>query len=300
MIFKWKIQRVESEYNTYEEKGEIDFSRAIDEFQNFPWEEQIELMKESKSEFENAPIIIFYNDRNQKIIISISDFEAFNISYESGSKYAYLKIFSDINKNKENICAEDVIAIFFEGKFEEIFECIEVEDTEEPQEPIKKNIVFRFKIKNTYDGIFSLFVSLMIFSVGLMGLWLIYIGDRDNIWMVGLFMASFSFVFSLPGIILFFVYLRLNHDSTFIIDKDSNTFVYRDSKKELKFTKKEIDFCKLRYVENERRPWADYSCIIIKLKNGQKLYLSFFMGETDAILHEMNIRYEKINSFIPI
>ncbi len=78
--YNWKIQLSEFYSDQFEDKGAVDKEKAIEAFQFFPWDKELDDFKR-RNDNPTAPRITFNSPDNRVLDISSVNLKGFNVEY---------------------------------------------------------------------------------------------------------------------------------------------------------------------------------------------------------------------------
>jgi len=298
MKFYWKTKRIESFQDEFEEKGLINCEQAVSIFQTYPWEENVKKSLNDGISY-SLPTIVFYNEKNEQLEIGTTDLSSFDLFFFNTSHYAQLRISNDFSLNPEGVSVEDFIELFFNGEMQEkvhlepipLNETIILENELNVIEyDFNKNSFLKIKIS------FSIFFFINIFSFFFFFNNEIYSKNLS----IALILHIIILLFWLPSIYLFYTYYIKNNNAILKVDSKLNTIEYADRKQNLKFNKRDINFCILFRKVGKESIIHDFKYLRIDLKNGESIWITSLLGNVEKIIESLNLRCKINDSIIPM
>ena len=115
--YTFKIQSCKNYPDEFQQKGSIEKEKAIEEFQLFPWDKEIDDFKRN-NERSTTPKIVFNSNDQRQLMIEAVDELGYNIEYSnfSSGKCSDFYISNDFEKN--NFSTEEIIEFFFDNTIE--------------------------------------------------------------------------------------------------------------------------------------------------------------------------------------
>ena len=296
--YTWKTQYSENYQDEFQQKGIIEKDKAIDEFQIFPWDKEIDDYKRS-SDNPSIPKIIFNSDDKRQLLIEAVSAKGYTIEYTNlaTSKYSEFYISNDFNKN--NYTVEELIDLFFDCDIEQHIKLKDISKESivgeeiERKRKIPKNIEYHFNPKHLKTlGISTLLwlalsITLLVFNKIL----------HKDIPLV--FQIPFVFAW-LPGIILHLTYYLKNQSAKVIIDTRNHELTYIKGAKEIKFNRDDIFRCQVTFADSSRASWNNYSYVWFILNDRTYISITCFIADPYEIVETLNCKYEEKTRGIPL
>lgn len=291
MTFKWKIRKVGFFSDQLDEKGEINYGEAIEEFHNFPWKEQLEEIKLRKMT-SSIPTICFVNNELHKIEIFTTNLNHFEVYYQNKSQYANIKISNDFLN--QNISIEDLIKLFFTGEIEKNLNL----KTLLKEKIDKKTTRFDINEKNDIKLLTNSFIWLLANIVAIFLLSSKGIFSKENLSFI-IFIQVFFLCFWLPGIFLYVTYKNRNSNSRLSISSNDKTIEYSDSYHNQKISRNDVKFCYFIKTESYRVPWYGFEYLRIELNNGKSIVITCLLADLNKVVETLNLHYKEYKSTVP-
>ena len=296
--YNWKIQLSEFYSDQFEDKGAVDKEKAIEAFQFFPWDKELDDFKR-RNDNPTAPRITFNSPDNRVLDISSVNLKGFNVEYNNivTKKYSAFYISNDFDK--KNWTIEELIEFFFDNSLEEHIELENIPDEKEKVEKAKtekrssKNIEFAFDPQHIKTLGFSTFMLLGL-SITFLTLEKIK-GEKLPILIHFLFLISW-----LPSFILHLTYFLRNNRAKVIIDVNNHDLTFIKGETEIKFNREEIFRTLVTTVDNSRLSWASYSYVWFILKDKRQVTITCFIDDPYKIVEKLNCKFEHRAKMIPI
>jgi len=294
MKFTWNIQKVNFYTDQVEEKGQIDLSGAIQQFQSFPWEEQLKEVR-NREETSTIPTITFVGNNGQKLGIWTTDINLFELYYENDKKSAHLTISNDFNINSKGLSIEDFIELFFNEQFENNV----VLEKNSISKRIKKETQYKCDIQKNKNIKYLLFP----FVWFILNVVLVSVLYTNNVFQEDKGYTIFIQIILLfswaPGFYLYITYNRKNKNATLRINTKDKIAIYKDSNQEIKFSRNDVKFCLLSVTKSSNSSWSEFQHIRIDLKNGKSIWITFLLADTEKIIKDLGLHHKKVEYFIP-
>ena len=107
-IYTWKTQHSESYSDQFRLRGVIDKDKAIDEFQLFPWDKEIDDYKRSIDN-PTIPKIIFESDDERQLHIEAISLKGFTLEYSNFPTKKYSEFYISNDFEKKNYTVEEMM-----------------------------------------------------------------------------------------------------------------------------------------------------------------------------------------------
>ena len=270
------------------EETPIDFNKAVEFFNFFPWGQQFAgVLKRKESDLSStAPTLYFFETENRFLSISATDDEGFLVHYRKSDRLGELFVSNNILEKPDGISVEQFISDFFNGKVEETLELFdfEIELTKE----VKYELTYN-KSKLYRPLLFMLIPLIYIFFDSY---------DLALILPLTLSMSGVIFLFILPNLLLNFRYWKNDSNQTItynpteklvIIQKDNDTFEIPRSK---------IKSVELIHTRPSQRAFQEYS--YLRFKSGDLAFaVTHFTIDPYELLSILNLNFRDIEVFYP-
>jgi hypothetical protein len=295
--YSWKIQFSEHYTDEFNHKGAIDKDRAIEEFQFFPWDKEIDDYKRSNDN-PTIPKIIFDADDKRQLTISSTSNRGYQIKYINFASEKYSDFYVSSNFEKKNYTPEEIIEFFFENNLEEHLKLKSI-----PKASVKKPIEKKnpknteFSFKHTFRPLFTLnFFIWLAVSVGYA-----VISAKESTfpkWVL----VIFVFTWPIPLIVHLTYYMK-NAGAKVIIDTRNHDLTFVKGTKEIKFNRDDIFRCQITYSKSSRMSLCDdYSYVWFILNDRRYVVITHFIADPYEIVETLNCKFEERSSgaFLPI
>lgn len=274
-------QYISYEPNEYEFCGEVTQEKIKSNFENFPWEEQIDLKDQLigfhvppafNLEYKNKELTIrgYHNGQfsvqfNHTAILRwqfganmFSQEEVFDLidQFPILRPTQFKKILATKRTIEESLLSIIVITLF--NKRKKIFS---------DYASRKRN-----QFKMTYNRLFYCFVFSLIWLL-MPVCFEIYYGGNSSIGMFLIF-QGICFLMALPAIIISINHYAYNGKLQIIFQKGENKFEVINVSHSLSFNKKDVGTIVEIDSNSSRAPWNLYSYSILKFKDGSEIWLS--------------------------
>lgn len=292
--FTYKVQYTENFFDEYIQKGLVEKEKAVEEFQLFPWDKEIDEYLR-RSDNPTIPKIIFNSDDNRQLIIEAVNTKGYAMEYSNFKAKKYSDFYISNDFEKKNLAPEEIIECFFDNTLELHLKLIDIleEETKQPkEEKIPKNIVFTFQPRH-FDSLgYLVFVYMTISAI-------IFRVDQVNSKRLHIF-AHFFLLFSwLPTFVLHITYYFKNRSATFTIDTENNEATYIKGSKQVNFKREDIFRCQVTTAPH-RQAWKNYSYVWFILHNGTYICITSFMAEPLEVVKVMSCKFEETERFVPL
>jgi hypothetical protein len=296
-IYNWKIQFSEHYADEFKQKGTIDKEKAVEEFQLFPWDKEIDDYKRS-NENPSIPKIVFTSDDNRQLIISSTGNKGYQAEYTNSATNKFSDFYLSSNFEKKNYAPEEIIEFFFDNTLEQYLKLKDIPKpaVDKPKEKkSSKNVEYYFKPSLRPLFSFNFFVWIILF-VGY-----IILSNKEPTfpkWVLFLF----AFTWPIPILVHFTYYLK-NAGAKVIIDTRNHELTYIKGSKEIKFNRDDIFRCQVTFSKSSRMSMCDdYSYVWFILNDRAYIVITHFIADPYTIAETLNCKFEqKIASpFLPI
>jgi len=295
--YTWKTQLSKNYSDQFQPKGSIDKEKAIEEFQLFPWDKELDDFKRSIDN-PTIPKIIFDSNDQRQLIIEAIDIEGYRVEYSNFSTGKFSEIYISNDFEKNNLSTEEIIDLFFDNTIEPHLKLkdIAIPGTEETEEKIKESpecLEFNFKSNNLS------FISPRAFlwlGIALIYLRLSYVGESNLPMLGNIFLISIC----LTPILIHLTYFLKNYSAKAKIDTRNHEITYMKGSKEIKFNRDDIYRCQV--TTGKRSLYStvhNYSYVWFILNNGKHITLTCFMADPYEIIAALNCKCEEKQSILP-
>jgi hypothetical protein len=294
--YTWKIQLTKNYADEFLQKGSTNKEKAVEEFQLFPWDKELDDFKRS-ADTPTVPKIIFSSDDQRQLIIEAVNVDGYNLEYSnfSSGKFSDFYISNDFEKN--NFSTEEIIDLFFDSTIEPHLklEDIDIDPTETVEEKISESpslVEFNFK-PNHWSFISPRFFLWLV--LGLVYLRLSCVNE-SNLPMIG--NLVFIFIFITPTLI-HLTYLLKNYSANVKIDTINNELTYTKGSKQIKFNRNDIFRCQVTISKHSLYSTVhNYSYAWFILQNGTHITITGFVADPYEIVKSLKCKYEeKVRTF---
>lgn len=299
--YTWKIQLTKNYPDEFLQKGSIDKEKAVEEFQLFPWDKELDDFKRSTNT-PTIPSIIFTSDDQRQLIIEAVNVDGYSVEYSnfSSGKFSDIYISNDFEKN--SLSTEEIIDLFFDSTIEPHLKLkdIDIVPTQITEEKITESPVFiEFNFKSNHWSFISPRAFLWL-VLGLLYLRLSYVNE-SNLPMIG--NVVFIFIFLTPTVI-HLTYLLKNYTAKVKINTIDHELVYTKGSKQIKFTRDDIFRCQVTTGKHSMYSTVhNYSYAWFILHNGTHVIITCFVADPYEIVESLKCKYEekvRIFPFLPI
>ncbi len=283
--YKCYLQHVESLPDVEEEVGEVNLEQAIQAFNDYPWEEQLE-KADKRAMTSTLPTISFKSDENRILGIWTKNNEHFELHYENETHYSDFSISYDLTINQEGFSVEDFIVLFFEDKVETY---LTLKKKKERQERRKANFILRLETKHQGKFFIPILVWLLVDSVAF------YATEFNEL----LFPNIMVLLLWLIPTLLYVNYWIINKDTVVEVKGKNANIKFSNGQVSLLFTRMDVASSKLVVTRSFLAPWSLMSYLRITLKGGEVVFLTSLLGEIEAMLNGLDIHYQHERSVLP-
>jgi hypothetical protein len=296
--YNWKIQLSEFYSDQFEDKGSIDKEKAIEAFQFFPWDKEVDDYKRGNDN-PTAPRVIFNSPDKRVLDISTVNLKGFDIEYTNFLSKKYSEFYISNDFDKKNWTVEELIEFFFDNSLEEHIKLKNISEEKEKSEPItkekkpSKNIEFNLKPKHLKTLGFSTFMWLGL-SIALL------IIDKIKDGHLPMFIHLLLIFSWLPTFILHLTYYLKNNNAKVTIDTKNHVLTYIKGGTEIKFNRDDIFRAQVTIVDSGRVSWTNYSYVWFILKDKRYVTVTCFIGDPYKIVGALNCKFEEQTRMIPL
>lgn len=296
--YSWKIQLSEFYSDQFKDKGSVEKEKAIEAFQFFPWDKEIDDYK-GRDDNPTAPRILFTSSDNRVLDISTINLSGFDLEYTNFATNKYSEFYISNNFNNKNHTIEELIEYFFDNSLEEHIKVKNIPKKIEKPEAIKKekkqskNVEFSFK-QNHFKALG--FLTFMWMGVSIIFVMIDNIEDTKFSILINLFLL----LNWLPTFVLHFTYYLKNNKSKVIIDTKNHELTYIKGEKLIKFNRDDIFRTQVTTVDKGKASWRNYSYVWFILKDKRYVTISCLVGDPHEIVETLNCKYEERTRWIPL
>lgn len=295
--YTWKIQLSENYVDEFKQKGTIDKEKAVEEFQLFPWDKEIDDYKR-RDDNPTVPKIVFDSDDKRQLVISSTSNKGYEVEYTNLASNKCSDFYLSCNFEKKNYAPEEIIEFFFDNSIEQHIKLSDIpkpttETLKEKKSP--KNVEFSFKPSLRPLLSFNFFL-LLVLSVG----YAILSFKEPAFPKWGLLI----FVFTWPlAVFVHLSYYFKNAGAKVVIDTRNHELTYIKGSKEIKFNRNDIFRCQITFSNSSR--WStfdDYSYAWFILNDRTYVVITHFIADPYKIVETLNCKFEERASgaFLPI
>lgn len=295
--YTWKIQFSENYANEFKQKGTIDKEKAVEEFQLFPWDKEIDDYKR-RDDNPTVPKIIFDSEDKRQLSISSTSNKGYEVEYTNFATNKCSDFYLSSNFEKKNYAPEEIIEFFFDNTLEQNVKLSDIikPTVEEPKEKkTSKNIEFSFKPSLRPLFSFNFIVWLVLF-VG----YVILSAKSSSFPKLGL--LFFAITWPIPIIVHLTYYLK-NAGAKVIIDTRNHDLTYIKGSKEIKFNRDDIFRCQVTFSRSSKMSMCDdYSYAWFILNDRTYVVITHFISDPYEIVETLNCKFEEkaAGAFLPI
>jgi hypothetical protein len=295
--YTWKIQFSENYADEFKLKGTIDKEKAVEEFQLFPWDKEIDDYKR-RDDNPTIPKIIFDSADKRQLIISSTSNKGYEVEYTNLASNKCSDFYLSSNFEKKNFAPEEIIEFFFDNTLEQHVKLSEIlkPTEEEPKEKkTSKNIEFSFK-----PSLRPLFSFNFFFAIALSIGYALLSAKSPTFPKWGLLV--FAFTWPVPIIVHLTYYLK-NAGAKVIIDTRNHDLTYIKGSKEIKFNRDDIFRCQVTSSPNSKMSMCDdYSYVWFILNDRTYVVITHFIADPYEIVETLNCKFEEkaAGAFLPI
>jgi hypothetical protein len=313
-VFTLKIQYSQHFSDQFIQKGEVDKERAVEEFQLFPWDKEIDNYNRS-TDNASAPHMVFTSDNGIELVIMGISAERFEMGYRNvaANKCSVFLVSNDFEK--DDLTPEEIIELLFEGELENHLKLEEIpkeEDIEhEPVVKVKKEVKemadlvvepkpkpgkagikkneneIEYTFKAVHSDILSIRFVLFLLASGIY-LWL---WANKELHVPFIFHFFFPVIWA-PPLILHLTYLIKNSGAKIIINTNKHELTYIKGAKEIKFNREDIFRCQITFCSKPSSTCYNYSYVWFILNDNRHVVVTHFVGDPLEIAETLNCKYE--------
>lgn len=270
------------------EEALIDFDKAVELFNSFPWDEQFAgVLKREETGLSSAtPTLYFFDTENRFLSISATNDDGFLVHYRDDNRLGELFISNNILAKPEGISVEQFIDDFFNGRVEETLELFEFE-----LETIKE-----IRCELNYDK--SKLYRPLLFP--LIPLIYIFFDSNDPLLLIPVILSVsiVIFLFTLPNLLLNFSYWKNDSNQTIIYDPTKKLLMVQQNNKTYEIPKSNIESVELVRPRISQRAFQEYSYLRFRSRDlvFAVTHLTIDPGE---LLSALNINFRDVEVFYP-
>lgn len=264
------------------ESHTLNRAEAIALFQHFPLEKELAAAQES--EMDEPVSFTFRSAELGELILAAYTSDYFEIILTKNGKTGEDYLTGDLKQNTSGTAPEDFIAAYYDGDLHEHMSMSDI--PEESDSVITYTFAQKSKIK-----------FLLIPVVLLIGWILIFIKGRsgEQTSSTGFtFITGFLFLASLPSIWFFSRYYKQDKNKSISIDKKTGTVTIERNGNSVRFTKKELEFCRIFSGR------SSFRYISFTLKNGNQYSITNFIAEPYEIAMDLKVQPEVFATQRPV
>jgi hypothetical protein len=116
--YTWKIQLSESYSDQFHQKGPIDKEKAIDEFQLFPWDKEIDDYRR-RHDNPTSPKIIFTDANGRELMIAAINTKGYELEYTHTASGKRAELYISNSFESSALTVEEMIGLFFDNNIEQ-------------------------------------------------------------------------------------------------------------------------------------------------------------------------------------
>lgn len=296
--YTWKTQFTENYSDQFQQKGAISKEKAVEEFQLFPWDKEIDEFKRRKDN-PTIPKIIFDSDDQRQLIISSVSNKGYEVEYTNRTSNKYSDFYLSSDFENKNYAPEEIIEFFFDKDIEPHLKLKDIPKPEiVPSKEIKerkapKNIEFVFNPKH--------FKTLGFFTFVWLGLSIaLFVVDKTKGAHLPIIFHLFFALAWVPTILLHLTYYIKNYSAKVIIDTKNHELTYIKGSKEIKFDRDDIFRCQVTLNSSGRASWDNYSYVWFILNDKTYISITCFIADPYEIVDTLNCKYEEQTRSIPL
>lgn len=295
--YTWKIQYSENYSDQFQQKGLIDKDKAVEEFQLFPWDKEIDDYKR-RNDNPTIPKIVFDSDDKRQLVISSVSNKGYEVEYTNLTSNKYSNFYLSSDFEKKNYAPEEIIEFFFDNDIEQhlkLKDIPSIKTTNAPEYKEKKtakNVEFNFNPKHLKTFSWGSFMWLGI-SIGL------FVIDKikgDSLPIFVHIVLAFTWF---PAIILHLTYYFKNNSAQVIIDTRNHDLTYIKGSKEIKFNRDDIFRCQVTSTKSGKATWDNYTYVWFILNDRTYVSITCFIADPYEIVETLNCKYEEAERSIP-
>ncbi|MBL7901489.1 MAG: hypothetical protein JNK73_05790 [Bacteroidia bacterium] len=295
--YTWKVQFSENYTDEFIQKGPIDKEKAVEEFQLFPWDKEIDDYKR-RDDNPTVPKIIFNSDDNRQLVLASTSNKGYEAEYTNILTNKFSNFYLSSNFEKKNYTPEEIIEFFFDNTLEEHIDLKDIPKPIEKKPADKKspdNLEYNFR-----PSFRPLFSFNFFFWLGLSVCYILLAFKEPSLPKWVLFF--FAITWPIPIMVHLTYYLK-NSGAKVIIDKRNHDLTYIKGSQEIKFNRDDIFRCQVTYSKNTR--WSlcdDYSYVWFILHDRTYIVITHFVADPNEIVEKLNCKFETRASgaFLPI
>ncbi len=291
------MQLSENYADEFKEKEIIVKEKAVEEFQLFPWDKEIDDYKR-RDDNPTIPKIIFDSDDKRQLIISSTSNKGYEVEYKNLTTNKFSDFYLSSNFEKKNYTPEEIIEFFFDNVLEQYIKLKDIpkpieKKTSDKKSPKNIEFIFTPSLRPLFS--FNFLLTLLLFVSYFI---IAYQEPTFPKWILLLF----TFTWPIPIIVHLTYYLK-NANAKVIIDKKNHDLIYIKGSKKIKFNRDEIFRCQVTFSKRSRTSMCDdYSYVWFILNDRTYIVITHFIADPHEIVETLNCRFEEksTGAFLPI
>jgi hypothetical protein len=291
MKFTCYIQKVDFFIDQMEDKGEVNLEKAIEIFQNFPFDLQLKEARNRELTY-RFPTVFFKSSDGKGLGIWKVDFDGFYIYYDNNNQVLNFFLSNNFEKNPKGLLVEEFIEYFFHQVIEDKLSLVNTVIVEKEKTFEEKVLSFSFNASENFKSYFWTLPILIIY---------IFLSIADAMTkfdMSWTFHLLFIFMW-LPTTLMHISYWLINYNAIVTIDSEEKTLTFKNDNKHVSFKREDIHYCELVEVDTVRIPWKFYRYLLFELKDKRKIIITSFITEPENILNALKPNYKVVTKFLP-
>lgn len=286
--YSWKAQYSENYIDKFQINGEIEKDNAIDQFQLFPWDKEINDYKRS-TDNPTIPKIIFISDDQRQLQIEAVSSKGFTLEYFNFISNKCSEFYISNDFEKKNYTVEELIDFFFDSEIEthlKLTDILKEIIIEAKERKTPKNVEFVFNPKHYKTLGLSTFLLLGT-SICLLLIDKIKGLDLPYILHIALIITW------IPSFILHFTYYIKNYSAKVIIDSRNHELTYIKGSYKVSFDRDDIFRCQVTKTNSNKSSWDNYSYVWFILNDRTYISITCFITDPYDIVDALNCKYEE-------
>lgn len=267
--------------------GRIGLELALRLFQDFPWEDQFELISKRRANqlTSTFPTIFFYRDEKQFLSISASGIDGFTVHFENGDQYGWVFVSNNVLERPEDIMVEGLITDFFEEKIDEVLELFERNPLAIPEPWQLSMKPFRW-----YRPFLYLLLPLLLIFIRL---------DQPSVaiqLMIGSWAAILVLIF--PRLLLNLSYWKNDKDQIIEYHPNKGTLLITNKNESLEVHKSDIKSVDYVHVRASQRAFNDFCYVRLQLAE-REIAVTHLTVDPVIFLNLLEVNYHDEEIFFP-
>lgn len=298
MTVNCKIQRAHFFPDQYEDLGLVSLEQAIRVFNEFPWEEEMEIIR-NRDVSSTKPCIRFETGNDSALNIRLVSSDRFDIEYCEGNHFGNTFVSRVFGKDHHGYQVEDFIALFFDDEMSQILR-LDYADPAFAPKASSGNAVYYSIRPIRYDQllwIFPLFLHGLFFWVTLL-LFKQEAFPLEGIALLGLIQMVLMFLW-IPGLAILFTYWKHSRYMKVGILPASKAAVVQEPGRITRFLREDIAQCLIARPIKSRNHYVGFSHIRFILKDGKRITITSFLEDPYTIADLLQLHYEERTFFQP-